>query len=196
MKFIFADSIDVVDPGYDFVADRNAAGRRPYWDDVYPHEILGYAPYDGMLVSRGIVGDDRVKGKYSESQALRFRREGVRKFLRLDREGVKSLDIFGDCGAFTYVNEDVPPYSSVRWRPSTMTAVSRMAARSTTSSLTSTTRRAGSLKVPRRQSAGPRLPDQMPRSSCRKRGISQTASRPWVWSRDGQPPVWHQPQSA
>jgi hypothetical protein len=111
MKFIFADSIDVVDPGYDFVADRNSAGRRPYWDDVYPHEILGYAPYDGMLVSRGIVGDDRVKGKYSESQAIRFRREGVRKFLRLDREGVQSLDIFGDCGAFTYVNEEVPPYT-------------------------------------------------------------------------------------
>jgi hypothetical protein len=112
MKFIFADSIDVVDPGYDFLADRNAAGRRPYWDDVYPHEILGYAPYDGMLVSRGIVGDDRVKGKYSESQALRFRREGVRKFLRLDREGFRSLEIFGDCGAFTYVNDDVPPYTS------------------------------------------------------------------------------------
>ena len=84
MKFIYADSLDFVDPGYDFLADRNAPGRSPYWDDVYPHEILGYAPYDGILVSRGIVGGDKVAGKYSEAQAMRFRRVGARAFLRLD----------------------------------------------------------------------------------------------------------------
>ena len=75
MKFIFADSIDVVDPGYDMINDRNSPGRRPYWDDVYPHEILGHAPYDGILVSKGIVGDHRITGKYSQAQAQRFRRE-------------------------------------------------------------------------------------------------------------------------
>ena len=111
MKFIFADSLDMVDPGYDMRADRNAPGRKPYWDDLYPHEILGYAPYDGILVSRGIVGDHRVPGKYTHAQAQRFRREGARKFLRLDNDRFQHLDIFGDCGAFTYVNEEVPPYS-------------------------------------------------------------------------------------
>lgn len=111
MKFIFADSLDYVDPAFDFIADRSPAERQPYWDDAYPHEILGYAPYDGVLVSRGIVGDHRVKGKYTASQARRFALVGARKFLRLDKPDFANLDIFGDCGAFTYVNEELPPYS-------------------------------------------------------------------------------------
>jgi hypothetical protein len=111
VKFIFADSLDYVDPAFDFIADRSAAERQPYWDDAYPHEILGYAPYDGVLVSKGIVGDHRVKGKYTASQARRFELVGVRKFLRLDKPQFAHLDIFGDCGAFTYASEAKPPYS-------------------------------------------------------------------------------------
>lgn len=111
MKFIFADSLDYVDPGYDFLNDRNAPGRKPYWDDAYPHEILGYAPYHGMLVSRGIVGDGPVKGKYTEAQSMRFRRVGAREFLRLNTPTFADLSLFGDCGAFTYVKEDKPPYT-------------------------------------------------------------------------------------
>ena len=111
MKFIFADSLDYVDPGYDFVADRNSPGRKPYWDDAYPHEILGYAPYDGVLVSRGIVGDIHTGGKYTQAQAMRFRRVGARAFLRLDRPEFADLQIFGDCGAFTYSDQNVPPYT-------------------------------------------------------------------------------------
>lgn len=111
MKFIFADSLDYVDPAFDFIADRSPADRQPYWDDAYPHEILGYAPYDGVLVSKGIVGDHRVKGKYTASQARRFALVGVRKFLRLDKPEFAHLDIFGDCGAFTYVSESRPPYT-------------------------------------------------------------------------------------
>lgn len=110
MRYIHADSLDMVDPGYDFLRDRHAAGRMPYWDDVYPHELLSYAPYDGVLVSRGIVGD-KVAGKYSEAQAMRFRRVGARAFLRLDGPAFARLPIFGDCGAFTYHKEDVPPYT-------------------------------------------------------------------------------------
>ncbi|MGO7299609.1 tRNA-guanine transglycosylase DpdA [Rhizobium ruizarguesonis] len=111
MKFIFADSLDHVDPGYDFIRDRYAEGRTPYWDDAYPHEIMGYAPYKGMLVSRGIVGGTAVGGKYTEAQAMRFRRVGAREFLRLDRPAFEHLPIFGDCGAFTYHKEDKPPYT-------------------------------------------------------------------------------------
>lgn len=112
MKFIFADSLDYVDPAFDFIGDRSPADRQPYWDDAYPHEILGYAPYDGVLVSRGIIGDHRVKGKYTAGQARRFHLVGARKFLRLDKPEFAHLDIFGDCGAFTYVQEEYPPYSA------------------------------------------------------------------------------------
>lgn len=111
MKFIFADSMDFVDPGYDFLRDRNAEGRSPYWDDVYPHQLFSRPPYDGILVSRGIVGGAAVAGKYSEAQAMRFRRVGARSFLRLDTPELQHLPIFGDCGAFTYAKEEVPPYT-------------------------------------------------------------------------------------
>lgn len=112
MRFVYADSLDVVDPGYDFLTDRNAIGRKPYWDDLYPHELLGYAPYKGMLISRGIVGGHAVSGKYSEAQAMRLRRVGAREFLRLKGDGLAQLPIFGDCGAFSYHREKLPPYSS------------------------------------------------------------------------------------
>src|SRR3546814_15935411 len=111
MKFIFADSLDYVDPAFDFVADRSPAGRQPYWDDCFPHEIMGYAPYDGVLVSRGIVGDHRVKGKYTSSQARRFSLVGARKFLRLDKQDFAHLELFADCGAFTNAPEVRPPNS-------------------------------------------------------------------------------------
>ena len=111
MKFIFSDSLDMVDPLYDFIEDRNAPERRPYWDDAYAHELFITPPYDGMLVSKAIVGDHRVKGKYSESQAMRFYRVGAREFLRLNDPKYAAMPIFGDCGAFSYAQEETPPYT-------------------------------------------------------------------------------------
>src|ERR1700761_5975684 len=84
MKFIFADSLDTVDPGYNFLTDRYASSRAMHWDDQYPHELMETPPYDGVLVSRAVVGDQRSGGKYTPAQAMRFRREGARRFLRMD----------------------------------------------------------------------------------------------------------------
>ena len=110
MRFIFADCLDYVDPRYDFENDENGEQRQPYWDDLFPHEILGHAPYDGILVSRAIVGDHRSSGKYSESQAMRFRRVGARTFLRLNKPQFHNKIVFGDCGTFSYARESEPPY--------------------------------------------------------------------------------------
>ena len=112
MRFIFADSLDTIDPAYDFLADRNGAGRTIHRDDQYPHEFLDEAPYDGILVSRGIVGDARHPGKYSEAQLMRFRREGARRFLRYPETRFPDSMMMGDCGAFTYRNLPTPPYSA------------------------------------------------------------------------------------
>jgi len=112
MRFVFADSVDTVDPDYDFVADRNGAGRSVHRDDLYAHEFLEQAPYDGILVSRGIVGDARHPGKYSEAQLMRFRREGARRFLRYSLERFPGSMLMGDCGAFTYRNLPEPPYKA------------------------------------------------------------------------------------
>lgn len=112
MKFIFADSLDFVDPDFDFIADRNGARRTIHRDDQFPHEYLDIAPYDGILVSRGIVGDVLLNGKYSESQLMRFRREGARRFLRYPESDFPGSMMLGDCGAFTYRNMPEPPYKA------------------------------------------------------------------------------------
>lgn len=111
VKFIFPDSLDLVDPNYDFIADQPAADRQRHWDERYPHELMDPVPYDGVLVSRGIVGDHRFPGKYSAPQMMRFRRDGARRFLRLDGPRFEHMPIFGDSGAFSYVKEQVPPYT-------------------------------------------------------------------------------------
>lgn len=110
MRFVFADSIDTIDPLYDFVADRNGLGRLVHRDDLYPHEFLEKAPYDGILISRAIVGDAAFPGKYSEAQMMRFRREGARKFLRYPLAKFPDSMLVGDCGAFNYRNLPEPPY--------------------------------------------------------------------------------------
>ena len=112
MKFIFADSLDYVDPRYDFMTDRSPPDREPYWDDVFPHELLGYAPYDGLLVSRAIVGGYQGSGKYSQSQAMRFGRVGAREFLRFRENDYPGSLMFGDCGAYSYHMLEKPPYTT------------------------------------------------------------------------------------
>jgi hypothetical protein len=111
VKFIFADSLDVVDPRYNFEEDVHHPNRRSQWDDRYPHEIMNPPPYDGVLVSRGIVGDHLFPGKYTPAQAMRFRRLGARRFLRLDQPQFAHMPIFGDSGAFSYAEETRPPYT-------------------------------------------------------------------------------------
>jgi hypothetical protein len=111
MNFIFADALDMIDPEFDFIEDRASPSRELYWGDVYPHEYFEVPPYDGVLVSRGIVGDHLFPGKYPEDLMMRFRRVGARSFLRLESKKYANMSIFGDCGAFSYVHMDEPPYS-------------------------------------------------------------------------------------
>jgi hypothetical protein len=111
VKFLFSDSLDFVDPEYDFQNDRNGVGRHAHQDDQFPHEHLDVAPYDGILISRSIVGSANRVGKYSEAQCMRFSREGARRFLRYPLASYPNSIIMGDCGAFSYRNLPVPPYS-------------------------------------------------------------------------------------
>lgn len=107
MKFFFPDSQDHVDPSFDFDAETRSEARIRQRDDVYAHEIFDPPPFDGLLVSKAIV-DGIGTAKYTFGQRRRLMFEGVRKFLRLDNT---SLETIGDCGAFSYRNEDKPPYS-------------------------------------------------------------------------------------
>lgn len=42
---------------------------------------------------------------------MRFRRVGARKFLRLEGLQFDGMPIYGDCGAFQYVKQTIPPYT-------------------------------------------------------------------------------------
>lgn len=111
MKFLYSDSLDFVDPNYDFLADQTFEKRRSHTDDQFPHEHMDKAPYDGLLISRAIVGDAKRPGKYTEAQCMRFWREGARAFLRYPLSKFPGSVMMGDCGAFSYRNLRVPPYS-------------------------------------------------------------------------------------
>ena len=109
MKFFFPDSHDFVDGSFDFHNETHSDDRVRQQHDLYPHEILAQAPYDGMLVSKAVVdGVGSVSGKYSIAQRQRLLRVGVREFFRLAGTPLVTM---GDCGAFTYVRESVPPYT-------------------------------------------------------------------------------------
>jgi hypothetical protein len=110
VKFFFPDSQDLVDPSFDFRTERRSETRVRQRDDQYPHEVFSVPPYDGMLVSKGIVdgtGGDS-SSRYTLAQRHRLLREGVRSFFRL---GNLPIETMGDCGAFSYVREKRPPFT-------------------------------------------------------------------------------------
>ena len=112
MEFFFPDSQDLVDPSFDFQTERRAPTRVRHRDDLYAHEVFSEPVFDGLLISKGIVdGLSGGSGKYSMAQRHRLLRVGAAEFFRLNRPGRRRLPTLGDCGAFTYVREKVPPYS-------------------------------------------------------------------------------------
>ncbi len=100
LKYFMPDWEDKVDPGFDFQADAYTPSR-DISKDVYAHEIFGTPPYDGILVSRAVA--ERSKTKFEILQ-----KQGAHSYLRLPKE----LEVFGDCGAFSYVNEKEPWYET------------------------------------------------------------------------------------
>lgn len=100
MKFFMPDWEDKVDPTFDFQADKYTPGR-DVSKDVYAHEIFSTPPYDGILLSRAVVEKSRKNYEILQKQ-------GAHKYLRLP----KGLEVFGDCGAFSYVNEEKPWYET------------------------------------------------------------------------------------
>ncbi|GAB2751541.1 MULTISPECIES: tRNA-guanine transglycosylase DpdA [Streptomyces] len=112
MKFYFPDSQDQISPGYDFINDEYPYHRVRQRDDLYAHQAVSPAPYDGILVSKAIVdgtvnGAGKYAGKYTTGQRDRLYRDGVSHFFGLP-DTMRSL---GDCGAFNYIDQEYPPYS-------------------------------------------------------------------------------------
>jgi hypothetical protein len=111
MKFFFPDSQDQIDPNFDFGREESLPHRIRQRDDRYAHEVLGHAPYDGILLSKAVVDGISSAGKYASAHRGRLYREGIAKFLRLDASE-QLLETMGDCGAFAYAREPKPPYTA------------------------------------------------------------------------------------
>jgi hypothetical protein len=110
VKFFFPDSQDLVDPSFDFATEERSSTRIRHRDDQYAHEVFATPPFDGLLVSKGVVdGFGETGSRYSIAQRHRLLRVGAPQFFRVPSE--RSFPIMGDCGAFTYVRERTPPYT-------------------------------------------------------------------------------------
>lgn len=99
MQYFIPEWDDHVDPGYDFLNSQLTPNRDPYADEVYAHQIYETPNYDGILVSKVVV--DSSKKKRARVEAV-----GIHQFIRFSGE------VMGDCGAFGYVKEAVPPYET------------------------------------------------------------------------------------
>jgi hypothetical protein len=111
-KYFFPDSQDLVDPSFQFDTEKRSNDRLRHRDDAYAHEIFSTRAYDGMLVSKGIVdGFGATGSRYTLAQRHRLLRSGIQEFLRIQNSKFGPLPVMGDCGAFTYVKEEKPPYT-------------------------------------------------------------------------------------
>lgn len=115
MKYFLPDSQDLVDPSFDFQRETRSADRIRHRDDHYAHEVFREQGrvYDGILVSKAIVDGtgSASQAKYTQAQQRRLEREGVHEFFRLKDHPWGRIECMGDCGAFTYVKEEKPPFT-------------------------------------------------------------------------------------
>lgn len=101
IRYFIPECDDRVDPNYDFITDTHTPGRNPYQHDVYAHEIFNKPNYDGLLVSKLNVESNKKKKKLIQEK-------GIHEFLRFPT----SYPIIGDCGAFSYIGHENPPYET------------------------------------------------------------------------------------
>lgn len=105
MRFFIPEWDDRVDPGYNFITDTHSASHTedPSHNDSYMWDIFGVenVPFDGVLVSLATLQQSR--NKYQE-----ILDKGIHEFLGLPHK----FPIMADCGAFSYIKENEPPYKT------------------------------------------------------------------------------------
>jgi Queuine tRNA-ribosyltransferase len=99
MEYFIPEWDDRVDPNYNYIEDLNTPGRDPYHDDIYAHQIYDRPNYNGILLSRVVFDKSKKKSKI-------LLENGVHSYIRY------SGKVMGDCGAFSYIQEEQPPYQT------------------------------------------------------------------------------------
>ena len=100
-SYFIPDWDDLVDPAYDFATDTHAGGSGDWSNEVYAHQLYPRPSYDGILVSK-VVAEKGAK------KMARMNTLGVHRFLRVP----DTFPVMGDCGAFGYIKETAPPYTT------------------------------------------------------------------------------------
>jgi len=101
LRYFIPEWDDQVDPDFDFLNDTHSGGRSNWANEVYAHQMYPEPNYDGLLMSRAVAEKSKAKKE-------RINEMGVHRMLRVPRK----FPIMGDCGAFDYIMEDVPPYTT------------------------------------------------------------------------------------
>ena len=101
LRYFIPEWDDLVDPDYDFENDVHSGGRGDWSNEVYAHQMYPEPNYDGILMSRAVAEKSKKKNR-------RINELGVHRHLRVPRD----FPIMGDCGAFDYIEQDEPPYST------------------------------------------------------------------------------------
>lgn len=99
LKYFIPDWDDSVDADYDFINEAHSVGRGNWASQVYAHQIYDRPNYDGLLISRAVVEKSATK------RATLFLHK-LHPFMRVPPE----FPVMGDCGAFSYIDQDEPPY--------------------------------------------------------------------------------------
>ncbi|EHQ36201.1 tRNA-guanine transglycosylase DpdA [Methanoplanus limicola] len=105
MRYFIPEWDDLVDPDYDFSTDTHSEkhNNNPLINDNYIWDIFGKdnIPFDGLLISIATI-KNKIK-KFNQ-----IKEKGVHNFFGLD----KDFPIMADCGAFSYIKEEIPPYKT------------------------------------------------------------------------------------
>lgn len=101
LRYFIPEWDDRVDPYYDFETDTHGGGTGDWSNEMFAHQLYQEPNYDGILVSK-------IVAERSQKKKERINQLGVHRYLRVP----DSFPIMGDCGAFGYVNEEVPPYTT------------------------------------------------------------------------------------
>ena len=101
IAYFIPDWDDQVDPDFDFETETHSGGVGDWSNQVYAHQMFKEPNYDGILISK-------IVAEQSKKKAERINRLGVHRHLRVPR----NFPVMGDCGAFGYINEEVPPFTT------------------------------------------------------------------------------------
>lgn len=101
LAYFIPDWDDQVDPDFDFETETHSGGTGDWSNQVYAHQMFKEPNYDGILISK-------IVAEQSKKKAERINRLGVHRHLRVPR----NFPVMGDCGAFGYINEEVPPFTT------------------------------------------------------------------------------------